>query len=225
LAISIEYIIITHRESREIIYYKTASSFDPDFLDIFRSSIQYEILDFPIDQGGIEQATLEGKYLITRAGKMIWISLALNKIPTLFTREVLKFFCELFEGQYKREILGLYTDFQGDISIFRKQSKVKQSIEEIIEDVFHLYLTLPFKLGSTKGKKLSSKSKKVYQFAKDLAHKTKGKFFLEKLFDEVSKILRLNSEEIAELIFNLVQIKVFLAISSGQRKRKFIFHF
>jgi hypothetical protein len=214
LAISIEYIIITHRESREIIYYKTAGRFDPDFLDTFRSSIQYEILDFPSEEGEIEQATLEGKYLITRAGKMIWISLILNKIPTLFTREVLKFFCELFEGQYKREIKGLYTEFQGDISIFRKQSKSKQSIENIIEDVFHIYLALPFKLGSTKGKKLSSESKKIFQFAKDLAHKTKGKFLLEKLFNEVSKRLRLSSEEIAELIFNLVQIKAFLAISS-----------
>ena len=156
---------------------------------------------------------------------MIWISLILNSIPTLFTREVLKFFCELSEGQYKREIFELYTYFQGDISIFRKQSKSKQSIEDIIEDVFHLYLTLPYKLGSTKGKKLSPKSKKVYQFAKVLSHKTKGEFSLEKLFEEASNSFKLNNEEIAELIFNLVQNKAFLAISSEQRKRKFIIHF
>ncbi len=156
---------------------------------------------------------------------MIWISLILNNLPTLFTREVLKFFCELFEGQYKREILGLYTQFQGDISIFRKQSKSKQSIEDIIEDVFHLYLTLPYKLGSTKGKKLSPKSKKVFQFAKVLAHKTKGGFLLEKLFYEISGSLKLNNEEIAELIFNLVQNKAFLAVSLEQRKKKFVIHF
>ena len=156
---------------------------------------------------------------------MIWISLILNNLPTLFTREVLKFFSELFEGQYKREILGLYTYFQGDISIFRKQSKSKQRIEDIIEDVFHLYLTLPFKLGSTKGKKLSQKSKKVYQFAKELAHKTKGRFLLEKLFYEASNSIKLSNEEIAELIFNLVQNKAFLAISSEQRKKKFLIHF
>ena len=156
---------------------------------------------------------------------MIWISLILNHIPTLFTREILKFFCELFEGQYKREILELYTYFQGDISIFRKQSKSKQSIEDIIEDVFHLYLTLPFKLGSTKGKKLSPKSKKVFQFAKVLTHKTKGGFLLEKLFDEVSGSIKLNNEEIAELIFNLVQNKAFLAVPIEQRKKKFIIHF
>ena len=156
---------------------------------------------------------------------MIWISLILNSIPTLFTREILKFFCELFEGLYNREILELYTHFQGDISIFRKQSKSKQSIEDIIEDVFHLYLTLPYKLGSTKGKKLSPKSKKVYQFAKVLAHKTKGRFLLEKLFYEISGSSKLNNEEIAELIFNLVQNKAFLAVSLEQRKKKFVIHF
>jgi len=86
-------------------------------------------------------------------------------------------------------------------------------------------LTLPFKLGSTKGKKLSSKSKRVYQFAKTLAHKTKGGFLLEKLFNEVSNSFKLDNEEIAELIFNLVQDKVFLAVSLEQRKKKSAIHF
>ncbi|MFX1375995.1 MAG: hypothetical protein ACFFA0_09305 [Promethearchaeota archaeon] len=224
LAISIEYIIITHRESREIIYYKTAGNFNPDFLDTFRSSVQYDILDLPMEEGKIEQATLEGKYLISRAGKKIWISLVLNKIPTLFTREVLKFFCEIFEGQYRKEILELYTRFQGDISIFRRQSKLKQSVEDIIEDIFHLHLTLPFKLGSTKGKKLSSKSKKIYQHAKVLSHKIKGGFLLEKLFDEISKSFKISNEELAELIFKLVQTEVFIALPSEKRKRKFSIH-
>ena len=156
---------------------------------------------------------------------MIWISLILNKIPTLFTREILKFFCELFEGQYKREILGLYTQFQGDISIFRKQSKSRQSIEDIIEDVFHLYLTLPYKLGSTKGKKLSPKSKKVFQFAKALAHKTKGGFLLEKLFYEVSKTFKLENNQIGDSIYSLVEKEVFLPISQEKPKKRFPFHF
>jgi hypothetical protein len=141
---------------------------------------------------------------------MIWITLILNKIPTLFTREILKFFCDLFEGQYEHEINRLYTDLQGDISIFRKQSKSKQSVEDIIEDVFHLYLTLPFKIGSTKGIKFSSKSKKIFQIAKSLSHKTKEGFSLEQLFDEIIDSLEFNNKEIAELIFELVQNKVLL---------------
>lgn len=156
---------------------------------------------------------------------MIWITLILNKIPTLFTREVLKFFCEIFEGQYKQEIETLYTKLQGDITIFRKQSKSKQSIEDMIEDVFHLYLTLPFKTGSTKGVKMSFKSKKVYKIAKALSHSKKGSFSLEKLFHDISDSLKMDNEEIAELIFGLVQKKVLLAVSPEKRKKKFIIHF
>ena len=92
------------------------------------------------------------------------------------------------------------------------------------KDIFHLHLTLPFKLGSTKGKKLSSKSKKIFQYAKILSHKMKGGFLLEKLFDEFSSSFKLNNEEIAELIFKLVQTEVFVAIPSEKRKRKFNIH-
>lgn len=138
------------------------------------------------------------------------MSLILNKISTLFTREVLKFFCEVFENQFTQEITNLYTHFQGDISIFRKRSKSRQSIQDIIEDVFHLYLALPFKMGSSKGKGLSPKSKKIHQLAKALAHKTKGRILLEKLFREVSKSSEIKYEEIAELIFELVQNKALI---------------
>ena len=50
LALTIEYLVITHRESQEVIYYRTAGDFNPDFLDLFRSSIQYELLDLPKDE-------------------------------------------------------------------------------------------------------------------------------------------------------------------------------
>ena len=222
---SIEYIIVTHRESKEIVYYKTAGNFDPDFLDMFRSSIQYKILDLPSEQGEIEQATLEGKFLITRAGKMIWITLINTKIPTLFTREVLKFFCEIFEDSYEREIRELYTQYKGDISIFLVESKSRQNIEGIIEDIFHLYLTLPFKIGSSKVKKLSLKSKKIYQLVKVLIHKNKGKIYLEKLFHEIRKKIDLDNEDLAELIFDLVQKKVLLPTTRGNSKQKSALYF
>ncbi len=193
---------------------------------MFRSSIQFEVLDLPSEQGEIEQATLEGKFLITRAGKMIWITLISNIIPTLFTREVLKFFCEIFEDSFHREIRDLYSRFKGDISIFRKESKSRQSIEDIIEDVFHLYFTLPFKIGSSKGKKLSPKSKKIFQFAKALIHKTKGQIYLEKLFNEVNKSFTFTkNEDLAEIIFYLVQNKVLLPVTLEKVKKKYALHF
>ncbi len=156
---------------------------------------------------------------------MIWITLIKNNIPTLFAREVLKIFCEIFEDSYNREIIDLYSHFKGDISIFRKESKSRQSIEGLIEDVFHLYLNLPFKIGSSKGKKLSPKSKKIIQFAKDLIHKTKDYIYLEKLFNEVSRSLTFNNEDPADLIFDLVNTKILLPVSLENGKKKLIVHF
>ena len=156
---------------------------------------------------------------------MIWITLIKNNIPTLFAREVLKIFCEIFEDSYNREIIDLYSHFKGDISIFRKESKSRQSIEDIIEDLFHLYLNLPFKIGSSKGKKLSPKSKKVFQFAKDLIHKTKDFVYLEKLFNEVSKFLTFNNADLAEIIFDLVNTKILLPVTLEKVKKKFVLHF
>ncbi|MHA2392508.1 MAG: hypothetical protein ACXAEX_11245 [Promethearchaeota archaeon] len=126
----------------------------------------------------------------------------------------------MFENQYTREIKELYTRFQGDVSVFKKKSKSKQNIEGIIEDVFHLYLTKPFRLGSEKIKKLSSNSKKIYQFAKDLSHKTKGKILLEKLFYKVSESSKLTNEDIAEIIFDLVQRKALLPVPVEKQQRK-----
>lgn len=179
----------------------------------------------PSEEGAIEQATLEGKYLVTRAGKMIWITLITKQKPILIVRETLKSFCIRFEKLYKQELNDLYTKFQGDISIFRRVSFYKVSVDMIADDEFHLKLTMPYKLGSTKGKKISSKTKKIYQFAKVLAHKTKGQISLETLFKEASKSFKLNNVEIAELIFDLVQNEILLPIPLEELKKKFSTHF
>jgi hypothetical protein len=225
LALSIEYLVITHKESREIIYYKTVGDFDPDILDMFRSSVQYEILDLPSEIGGIEQATLEGKYLITRAGESVWITLILKYKPIRYTRDVLKFFSKLFENQYETEINELYTKYKGDISVFQQDPYSRQSLNKEIEDIFHLYLTLPFKIGSTRGVKMSSKAKKIYQFAKGFAHKSKGQFLLDNLYSEVSKTFSLDSIEIAEQIYNLVESEAFSLVSPDETKKRFHIHF
>ena len=191
---------------------------------MLRSSVQYEILDLPLEEGGIEQATLEGKYLITRAGKLVWITLILKYKPIVYTREVLKFCGKLFEDLYEREIKELYTHFEGDISIFRKDPYSKQSLDKTIDDLFHLYLAFPFKIGSARGKKISSNAKKVLQFAKILVHKAKGQLLLEKLFNEVSKSFKFSNEETASLIYSLVENEVFLPLQE-EKKKKFPIHF
>ncbi|MFX1320045.1 MAG: hypothetical protein ACFFAQ_00230 [Promethearchaeota archaeon] len=136
---------------------------------------------------------------------MIWVSLILNEKPIPFTRELLGFFCNLFEEQYGQEIKDLYNHFQGDISIFHKNKKSKENIDQIVEEVFHLSLTYPHKIGLSKGKKISSNTKQVFELAKSIANKTKGKIFLSELFIEAMKSLDFENNEIANAIFYLVQ--------------------
>lgn len=215
LAFSIEYIIVTHRESREIIYYKAIGNLEPDLLDSFRNSIQFEILILPKEPESIEQATLDGKYLITRSGKMIWITLILNKLPTLFTREVLKFFCEIFENQFNKEIDGFYSDFNGEVSIFTAKSNSRQSVETILQDVFHLYLTLPYKMGTIKDKRLTSNTRKVLKFTEDLTLKAGNKLLFERLSNNLSDCFKISNQEIADIIFELVQKEILIPNSSS----------
>jgi len=143
---------------------------------------------------------------------MIWVSLILNEKPIPFTRELLGFFCSVFEEQYGQEIKNLYNHFQGDISIFRKNKKSKENIDLIVEEVFHLSFTYPHKIGPSKGKKISSNTKKVFELAKSIANKTKGKIFLSDLFVEAIDSLDFENNEIANAIFYLVQKDFLLPI-------------
>jgi len=174
----------------------------------------------PLEEGSIEQATLEGKYLITRAGKMIWTTIITNQKPIIIARETLNSFCFRFEKLYKQELKNLYTEFNGDISIFQRTSLYKVSVDMIVDDEFHLQHTLPYKLGSTKGKDISSKTKKILQLAKDIAHKNKGLILLGTLFTEASHILNFDNVEIAVLINNLVENEILMPIPLEDIKKK-----
>ncbi|MHA1148938.1 MAG: hypothetical protein ACTSR8_11930 [Promethearchaeota archaeon] len=195
--------------------------FDPKLLELFRRAIQFKELDLPGVEGEIEQATLEGKYLVTRAGQLIWVTLIINQKPTRFTREALHSFSIKFENRYGREVRHLYTKFHGDISVFREASMTRESVDGILDEVFHMNLTLPHKLGFPTGKKLSSKTKKIWNLAEDLAHKTKGYILLGSLFTEAKKNFGFDNKDITDSIFNLVQAQYLLPISLEDFKTKF----
>ena len=221
LALSIEYVVIIHKESKEIIYYKTAGDFDPDFLDIFRSSIQYELLSLPLEENTIEQATLEGKYLITHTGKMIWTTLITKNKPVITARESLVSFSSRFEKLYNEELRELYSEFNGDISIFQRKSLYKVSVDMIADDEFKLRLTLPYKLVSKKGKDITPKIKDILQLAKDIANKNKGRIFLNKLLIKAGQTLEVDNLETTLLIYDLVENEILIPIPLEDIKKKF----
>ncbi len=220
VALSLNYIIITHRDSKGIIYFTTAPGIelDPKLMESFRNSIQYKHIDLPEIEGEIEIATFEGKYLISRAGREIWVSLILNQKPTFPTREGLNWFTIIFEKQYEGEIRDLYTRFQGDTSIFKTDSLNRKSIYDIIDEVFHISLVLPHKLGTSKKKEMTPKIRKIWQIAKKISNQSSGQILLKNLLKEAEATLNYKRTEITEIIFQLIMGKYLIPIQLKEIK-------
>ncbi len=95
----------------------------------------------------------------------------------------------------------------------------------IADDELHLRLTLPYKLGSTKGRKITSREKRIYQIAKDIAHKNKGRIFLRTLFTKAKNSLELKNMKVSGLIYDFVQREILLPIPLEELKKKFALNY
>lgn len=223
LAMALEYLIITHRDSKGIIYIKSTYGveLDPQFMELFRKAIHDGVINFPEREGEFEHATFEGKYILTLAAKMIWITIFLNQKPSRHTREALLFFSREFENNYGGRIKNLYSRFQGDISVFQQESITKKTVEEILDDSFHLNLKLPYKLGPTKGKKILEESKKLLNLAKHLSRKSKKTINLEDLLYYAEEKLDYNTDEIIYLISDLIENELLIPIFPEKIEEQF----
>lgn len=208
VAISIEYVIITHMESKLILYYTVAPGVDIDLelIELFRRAIQFKEVELPTNEGNIAQATLKGKYLITRAGDFTWVTLIINQKPTRFTREAIHSFGIKFENRFGREIKHFYTKFKGEVKIFKEDNFGRQSVDGIINEVLHLSFALPHRIQFPTGKKMSKSTKKIWEIAEDLA---RGKRFilLGELFSRAKKETGEDTVSITDSIYNLVEVK------------------
>ncbi len=223
LAMALEYLIITHRDSKGIIYIKPSYGveLDPQFIELFRTAINDGVINFPEIEGELEHATFEGKYILTLVGKKIWITIFLNQKPTRHTREALNLFSKEFENHFGGKVRNLYSRFQGDISIFQEESITKKTVEEIIDDTFHLSLKLPYKLGPKKGKKIIEESKKMFNLAKHLSRRTKKIISLEDLLHDAEEKFDYNTNEIIYLISDLIENELLIPIFPEKIEEQF----
>ena len=83
VSISIDYLVIIHKESMGIIFIRHAPGvdFDAKFIEELRCAIQFEEVELPQTEGNITQGTVKGKYIIVRAGKFTQIILVINSQP------------------------------------------------------------------------------------------------------------------------------------------------
>ncbi|MHA1733163.1 MAG: hypothetical protein ACTSU5_14545 [Promethearchaeota archaeon] len=204
-SISIEYVIVLHKESNGIIYYHVAPGveFDPSFLESFKRAIEFDEIEMPGPEADITQATLKGKFVITRAGKLVYVAIVINKKPDRFTREAVHSFGIKFESRWGREIRTLYGELGGDVSIFKQDSPRRGSADKLVEEVFHLSLALPHKLGLPTFK-MKGLTKRVWGVAEDLA-RGKRYILLGDLLTTAREVLRKNVHDISDEIFTLRQ--------------------
>ncbi len=211
-AVSLEYLICIHKESKGIIYYLTAPGVevDPAFMENFKRSLEFEEIELPGAEGDITQATIKGKFAVIRSGKFEYVTVILNKNPDRFTREALHAFGIKFSSRWARELKTLYTDLNGDVSVFKQRTTMGGNVDDLAEDSFHLSLAMPHKLGMPT-EKFKGLTKTVWNTAEELA---RGKQYI--LLGELLSVCKERTDKgeasIGAEIFSLIQKSALIAI-------------
>jgi hypothetical protein len=204
VSISIDYLVIIHKESSGIIFIRHAPGvdFDPKFIEELRRAIQFEEVELPQTEGDITQGTVKGKYVIIRAGKWTNIILVINTQPNRFTREALHSFGIRLESRWGRELKDIFNDMQGDIDAFRKDTETRQSVTKLTDEIFHLEFTLPHKLGLP-SHELKGIQKRIWSVAEELA-RGQGYILLGELLSTASEKFSRDKADIPDVIYDFV---------------------
>ncbi len=222
VAISTEHILAIHKESKGIIFMISAPgiSFDEKIIENLRRSIDFEEIELPTKDGEISQSSIMGKYVVIRAGKLVYSVVIINQKPNRFTREALHAFGIRFESRWGREIKNLYTEFDGNIKIFLENTERKGNVGVIVEEVFHLSLSLPHKIGIPMRKFKSKLTKKVWEAAEDLA-RGKRYIFLADLVESAKNKTGEKAVYINDSIFEIVSQGLLISIPLDVFKEKY----
>lgn len=213
VSISTEYVLVVHRESKGIIFIKNAPGidFDSNLIEDLRRAINFEEMELPNGEGEITQGSLKGKYVIIRAGKLIYCAIIINQKPNRFSREALHAFGIRFESRWGREISKFYDEFEGNTNIFHQKSETRANADDLIEEVFHLTLSLPHKLGLPLDKIKNKLTKEVWQIAESLV-RGQGYIFLSDLVDTAKNQLDREVVYINDSVFELVSLGLLIPI-------------
>lgn len=221
VSISIDYLVIIHKESMGIIFIRHAPGvdFDAKFIEDLRRAIQFEEIEIPQTEGDITQGSVKGKYVIIRSGKMTHSILVINNQPNRFTREALHSFAIRLESRWGRELRDLYGDLAGEIKVFKEDTETRQSVIKLVDEIFHLEFTLPHKLGLP-NQELKGVQKKVWQVAEELA-RGQGYLLLGELMTSASEKLPRDKAEIPDVIYDFVLRGFMIPIPLNEFIQKF----
>jgi hypothetical protein len=221
VSISVEYILVIHRESKGVIFMANAPGieFDISLIEDFRRAINFEEMELPNGDGDITQGALKGKYVVIRGGKLIYVTAIINQKPNRFTREALHSFGIRFESRWGKEIRQIYDELNGDLQIFHQSTETRAAADDLIEEVFHLTLSLPHKLGLPL-KKLKGLAKDVWGVAEGLA-RGKGFIFLADLVESSKNQLGKDVVYVNDAIFEIVSEGILIPIPLAEFATKY----
>ena len=204
VSISVDYLIILHKENMGIVFIRQAPGvdFDAKFIEELRRAIQFEEIGLPQTEGDITQGTVKGKYVILRSGKWTTTILVINSQPNRFTREALHSFAIRLESRWGRELRDIYGELAADIDVFKKDTETRQSVTKLTDEIFHLEFTLPHKLGLP-SQELKGLQKKVWGVAEELA-RGQGYVLLGELMTTASEKFGRDKSEIPDVIYDFV---------------------
>ena len=154
---------------------------------------------------------------------MIWVTLITSQRPNLITRKILNSFCKKFETLFNQEIKDLYTKLNGNVLIFRLGSRLEE-LNKMINNELHLQYTVPYKINSLKGKKLTPDSKKIYLLAKNLSHKKKDHFLLKDLLSKTSSSSDFDDIDSVDVIYELIHNNILIPVIAYNPRKKFLTH-
>jgi len=205
VSIAVDFVCVMHKKSMSYIFIDEAPGvpFDIKFLEELKRVIQFEEIDLPQTVSGISQASVKGKYIIVRSGEFSYTILVSNQRPNRFMRESIHAFGVRFENRWKRELKTLYTDLQGDITIFLKDSSHKASVPRLITEVFHLDFSLPHKIGMPT-ERMKGIEKKIWTIGEELG-RGRGYVLLAEWIRTAEEAVRKNVREVANTIYSFTQ--------------------
>jgi hypothetical protein len=197
--LSIEYILVLHKESKGIIFAKTSPGVEIEvkILETLQRKIQFNEIELPDGENAITQAAIDDRYVVLRSGAMTYQILIITQKPNRFTRESLHGFGIKFENRWAKEIKSLFEEGEGNTKIYNKDTSSRQSVDKLVDEVFHLEYTLPHRIGIPQG--LKKDEQKVFSIGESLA-RGKGYLLLDELITTASEKLSKDLQTISSIV-------------------------
>ncbi len=202
-SLSIEYILVMHKESKSLIYAKTSPGVEIELkiIESLQKKLQFNEIELPDGDNAISQAAIDDRYVVLRSGTISYQILIITQKPNRFTREQLHSFGIKFENRWAKELKTIYEDLQGNTKIFHQDTPNRTSVDKLVDEVFHLEYTLPYRIGIPRD--IKKDELKIFEIGENLA-RGKGYLLLDELITTASEKLGKDPQTVSSIVVSFL---------------------